>query len=177
MKKFAHPCVWVSPPTGTQTELQHHWAEHVPMRTEEMEKGIGTHQSHPPNLWISNWASVKSMRRLVYFFNLIFVLFLACPEWLSERPHQHMSTCPWCPWCPSCLRVFLQQPSSLHLRGRHEAAAFVLLYAVAAVRHAVLHHPLLSLRLSTLFRDVPNRLLLHVHSLQQGQNIFHLHDS
>lgn len=61
-----------------------------------------------------------------------------------------------------------QQPSVLHLSGGHEAAALVLLHAVAAVRHAVLHNALLSLRLPTILRDLPDRLLLHVHSLQQG---------
>lgn len=67
------------------------------------------------------------------------------------------------------LRLFpVQQPSSVHLSSRHEAAAFILLCPIAALRHTVLHHALLSLWLSTLLRDLPNRLLLHVHSLQQG---------
>lgn len=70
-----------------------------------------------------------------------------------------------------------QQPSALHLRGGHEAAAFLLLCTFTAVRHAVLHHALLPLRLPTLLRDLPHRLLLHVHSLQQGQRAVNLTSS
>lgn len=77
-----------------------------------------------------------------------------------------------CQW-PCSPFPLIQQQSSVHLCGWHEAAALVLLHPLAAVRHAVLHRALLPVWLSTLLRDLSHRLLLHVHSLQQGLDAWH----